>query len=102
MAGGPSGGEANRMTAHVFVAFVAIVAFVAFTAFVALRLRTEDLEVETLHYRGGHAAAKAASGFTRSSGSTMRVVSSRGTGGGAGGRGRRIDLGITARAGERG
>jgi hypothetical protein len=49
------------------------------------RRRTEDLEVETLHYRGGHAAAKASSGFTRSSGSTMRVVSSRGSGGGCGG-----------------
>jgi hypothetical protein len=66
------------------------------------RLRTEDLEVETLHYRGGHAAAKAASGFTRSSGSTMRVVSARGSGGGAGGRGRRIDLGITASTGKSG
>jgi len=66
------------------------------------RLRTEDLEVETLHYRGGHAAAKASSGFTRSSGSTMRVVSSRGCGGGAGGRGRRVDLGITASTGKSG
>jgi hypothetical protein len=53
------------------------------------RLRTEDLEVETLHYRGGHAAAKASSGFARSSAGSMRVVSSRGSGGGACGRARR-------------
>jgi hypothetical protein len=66
------------------------------------RLRTEDLEVETLHYRGGHAAAKAASGFTRSSARTMRVVSSRGSGGGAGGGGRRYGLGITASTGKSG
>jgi len=66
------------------------------------RLRTEDLEVETLHYRGGHAAAKASSGFTRSSGSTMRVVSSRGSGGGCGGRGRRYGLGIVASTGKSG
>jgi hypothetical protein len=66
------------------------------------RLRTEDLEVETLHYRGGHAAAKASSGFTRSSAGTMRVVSSRGSGGGAGGGGRRYGLGITASTGKSG
>jgi hypothetical protein len=67
------------------------------------RLRTEDLEVETLHYRGGHAAAKASSGFTRHSGSTMRVVGSRGAGGGGGGgRGRRYGLGITASIGKSG
>jgi hypothetical protein len=66
------------------------------------RLRTEDLEVETLHYRGGHAAAKAASGFTRSAAGTMRVVSSRGSGGGAGGGGRRYGLGITASTGKSG
>jgi hypothetical protein len=66
------------------------------------RLRTEDLEVETLHYRGGHAAAKASSGFTRSSAGSMRVVSSRGSGGGAGGGGRRYGLGITASTGKSG
>jgi hypothetical protein len=65
------------------------------------RLRTEDLEVETLHYRGGHAEAKASSGFTRSSAGTMRVVSSRGSGSGAGGGGRRYGLGITASTGKR-
>jgi hypothetical protein len=42
------------------------------------QLRILDLEVETIHYRGGHAAAKASSGFSRHSGSTMRVVGSRG------------------------
>ena len=66
------------------------------------RLRTEDQEVETLHYRGGHAAAKASSGFTRSSAGSMRVVSSRGSGGGAGGGGRRCGLGITASTGKSG
>jgi hypothetical protein len=65
------------------------------------QLRTLDLEVETIHYRGGHAAAKASSGFSRHSGSTVRVVGSRGTGGG-GGRGRRSGLGVTASTGKRG
>jgi hypothetical protein len=64
------------------------------------RLRTEDLEVETLHYRGGHAAAKASSGFTRSTAGSMRVVSSRGAGGGSGGGGRCYGLGITASTGK--
>ena len=66
------------------------------------RLRTEDLEVETLHYRGGHAAAKASSGFTRYSGSTMRVVGSRGGGGGGGGRRGGIGLRIAASTGGKG
>jgi hypothetical protein len=66
------------------------------------RLRTEDLQVETLHYRGGHAAAKASSGFTRCSAGMMRVVRSRGSGGGAGGRGRPYGLGITASTGKSG
>lgn len=66
------------------------------------RLRTEDLEVETLHYRGGHAAAKASSGFTRYSAGTTRVVGSRGGGGGGAGRGRRYGLTITASTGKSG
>jgi hypothetical protein len=64
------------------------------------RLRTEDLEVETLHYRGAHAAAKASSGFTRSHGGTMRVVGFRG--GGGGGRGGRGRFGIAASNGNSG
>ena len=43
---------------------------------------TRDIEVETLHYRGGHASAKASSGFSRHSAAGMRVVGSRGVGGG--------------------
>ena len=43
--------------------------------------RHEDVEVETLHYRGAHAAAKAASGFTRYHASGSRI------GGGGGSRG---------------
>jgi hypothetical protein len=50
------------------------------------QLRTLDIEVETLHYRGAHAISKASSGFSRHSGTTARVISSRGTGGAAGGR----------------
>lgn len=50
------------------------------------RLLTLDIEVETINYRGGHAAAKASSGFSRHSGSTMRVVSVN-TSGRKGGRG---------------
>ncbi|MGB2713046.1 MAG: hypothetical protein WBC51_02630 [Vicinamibacterales bacterium] len=66
------------------------------------RLRTEDLEVETLHYRGGHATAKASSGFTRYSAGTTRVVGSRGGAGGGAGRGRRYGLTITASTGKSG
>jgi len=44
--------------------------------------RTEDVEVETPHYRGAHAAAKARSGFTRyrSAGGRLGGGSSRGGG----------------------
>ena len=38
------------------------------------RLRTLDIEVETLHYRGGHAGSKASSGFSRHSIGTARVI----------------------------
>jgi len=51
------------------------------------RLRTEDIEVTTVHYRGGDLAAKAAAGFSCYRGSGVRIV--RGSGGGscpAGGR----------------
>ena len=60
-------------------------------------LRTLDIEVETLHYRGARAMSKAASGFSRHSAGTARVVGVRGAGGGGGG-GRRGSrgLGITA------
>lgn len=43
--------------------------------------RREDLEVETPHYRGAHAAAKAGSGFTRYSTAGPRVGGLRGGGG---------------------
>ena len=46
------------------------------------REHTRDIEVETLNYRGAHASAKAASGFSRHSAAGMRVVGSRGVGGG--------------------
>lgn len=45
------------------------------------RLRTEDIEVTTVHYRGGHLAAKAAAGFSCYRGSGVRIV--RGSGGGS-------------------
>ncbi len=48
---------------------------------------TRDIEVETLHYRGSHASAKASSGFSRHSAAGMRVVGSRGVGGGGSRRG---------------
>lgn len=51
------------------------------------RLHTLDIEVETINYCGGHAAAKASSGFSRHSGSTMRVVGARGSSGAGGRRG---------------
>nr|MDQ3349125.1 hypothetical protein [Acidobacteriota bacterium] len=50
-------------------------------------LRTLDIEVETLHYRGAHAASKALSGFSRHSAGTARVGGARGYGGGGGRRG---------------
>ena len=50
-------------------------------------LRTLDIEVETLHYRGAHAISKASSGFSRHSAGTARVVGARGGGGGGGRRG---------------
>ena len=58
-------------------------------------LRTLDIEVETLHYRGAHASSKASSGFSRHSAGTARVVGARGSGGGGGRRGSG-GLGITA------
>jgi hypothetical protein len=66
------------------------------------RLRTEDLEVETLHYRGGHAAAKASSGFIRYSGATARVGGRRGSSGGVGGSGRRGGLKLVGSSGKGG
>ena len=65
-------------------------------------LRTLDIEVETLHYRGAHASSKASSGFSRHSAGTARVVGSRGGGGGGAGRGRRYGLTITASTGKSG
>jgi hypothetical protein len=57
-------------------------------------LRTLDLEVETLHYRGAHAASKASSGFSRHSVGSARVVGGRGASGG--GRSGARGLGFTA------
>ncbi len=57
------------------------------------RLRTEDIEVTTVHYRGGHLAAKTAAGFSCHRGSGVRIVkggggsSCRGRGRQSGGRG---------------
>jgi DNA-binding MarR family transcriptional regulator len=51
------------------------------------RRDVEDVEVTTLHYRGAHAAGKAAAGFTRFRGSTSRV----GGRSGGGGRGSSVD-----------
>jgi len=51
------------------------------------RLRTEDIEVTTVHYRGGHLAAKAAAGFSCHRGSGVRIVKGGG-GSGCSGRGR--------------
>lgn len=66
------------------------------------RLRTLDIEVETLHYRGGHMASKASSGFSRHSAGTARVISGRGAGGSAGGRGSAgLGLGVST-SGRRG
>ena len=44
------------------------------------RLRYEDIEVVTGHYRGAHAAAKARSGFTRYRASGARLGGLRTTG----------------------
>jgi hypothetical protein len=51
------------------------------------RLRTEDIEVTTVHYRGGHLAAKTAAGFSCYRGSGVRIVKA-GSGGGYGAGGR--------------
>lgn len=47
------------------------------------RAGVENVEVTTLHYRGQHAAGKAASGFTRFRGSSARVGGGTARGGGA-------------------
>jgi hypothetical protein len=47
------------------------------------RIVTEDVEVETPHYRGGHAAAKARSGFTRYRSAGGRLGGSGGRAGGS-------------------
>ncbi|MGE3341854.1 MAG: hypothetical protein AB7L71_00345 [Vicinamibacterales bacterium] len=47
------------------------------------RTVTEDVEVETPHYRGGHASAKARSGFTRFQSAGSRLGGGSGRGGGA-------------------
>jgi DNA-binding PadR family transcriptional regulator len=47
------------------------------------RAAVENVEVTTLHYRGAHAAGKAASGFTRFRGSTARIGGGNARGGGA-------------------
>lgn len=53
------------------------------------RLHWHDIEVETEHYRGQHAAAKASSGFNRYQSVSARIVASGGrSGGGRRGRGR--------------
>ena len=49
------------------------------------RLRTEDIEVTTVHYRGGHLAAKAAAGFSCYRGSGVRIVKGGGGSYGSGG-----------------
>lgn len=53
------------------------------------RLHWHDIEVETEHYRGQHAAAKASSGFNRYQSVSARIVASGSRGaGGRRGRGR--------------
>jgi hypothetical protein len=47
------------------------------------RTAIEDVEVETPHYRGGHAAAKAGSGFTRYRSAAGRLGGSSGRAGGS-------------------
>lgn len=44
------------------------------------RSRLEDVEVTTVHYRGGHAAAAAKSGFSQYSGSSARISGRGGSG----------------------
>ncbi|MGE3513059.1 MAG: hypothetical protein AB7N65_29700 [Vicinamibacterales bacterium] len=51
------------------------------------RLHWHDIEIETEHYRGQHAAAKASSGFNRYRSVSVRIVAS-GNRGGGGRRGR--------------
>ena len=60
------------------------------------RLHWHDIEVETEHYRGQHAAAKAGSGFSRYRSVSMRImVSGRASGGGRRrGRGIEEELGL--------
>jgi hypothetical protein len=68
-------------------------------------LRTLDIEVETLHYRGAHAMSKASSGFSRHSAGTARVIGARGSGGEGGRRGSdgvRISVNTSGRKGGRG
>ncbi len=65
------------------------------------REHTRDIEVETLNYRGAHASAKASSGFSRHSAAGMRVVGSRGAGGGGSRRGSG-GFAFTASTGKRG
>jgi hypothetical protein len=48
------------------------------------QLRHEDVEVVTVHYRGGHAAAVNRSGFSCNAGFTVRLGGSRGGGRGSG------------------
>lgn len=66
-------------------------------------LRTLDIEVETLHYRGAHAMSKAASGFSRHSAGTARVVGRRGAAGGGrrGSRGLEVTVNVNGRSGRR-
>jgi hypothetical protein len=45
------------------------------------RTRHEDIEVETMHYRGAHGAAAARSGFSRYGGRSARICVSCGGGG---------------------
>jgi len=66
------------------------------------REQTRDIEVETLNYRGAHASAKASSGFSRHSAAGMRVVGSRGAGGGGSRRGSSGGFAFTASTGKRG
>jgi hypothetical protein len=51
------------------------------------RMDREDIEVVTEHYRGGHAASVARSGFSCHRGSSLRIGGSRGAGAGGGHRG---------------
>lgn len=55
------------------------------------RLHWHDIEVETEHYRGQHAAAKAGSGFSRYRSVSMRIMVSGRAGGGGRRRGRGIE-----------